>query len=71
MAVPNTLKFHYVKACRMNKLSLLERSDGDFNVANIYPTPETDNDSGINHINGDEIDICVDDEKCFSLLVHG
>ena len=55
----------------MNKISLLERSDGDFNVANIYPTPETDNDSGINHINGDEIDICVDDEKCFSLLVHG
>ena len=71
MAVPHTLKFHYVKACRMNKTSLLERSDGDFNVANIYPTPETDNDSGINHINGDEIDICVDDEKCFSLLVHG
>ena len=49
----------------MNKLSLLERSDGDFNVANIYPTPETDNDSGINHINGDEIDICVDDEVFF------
>ena len=72
MAVPNTLKLHYIKAYRMNKISVSETSDEHFHIFNIYSTPEIDNDSNINHINGDKIDfLLITKTVLTSLLVRG
>ena len=72
LAVPNPLKLHYVKPYRMNKISVSETSDEHFHIFNIYSTPEIDNDSNINHINGDEIDLLLMTKTVLtSLLVRG
>ena len=55
----------------MNKINVSETSAGDFNVV-IYPTPETDNGSEINSINGDDmIFVLMMKSVLTSILVHG
>ena len=41
----------------------------DFNVADIYPTIEIDDDIGIISKNSDETDICIDCEDSVNLFI--
>ena len=53
----------------MNKIGVSGTSDGDFNIADIYLAPEIVDDSDINSTNGDEIDICLDDENSVNFFI--
>ena len=54
----------------MNEISVSETSDGDFNVINIYPAPEIDDESDIINTNGDEINIRVDDKSSINFFIE-
>ena len=70
LAVPCALKLHCVEGCKMNEISVSETSDGDFNVINIYPALEIDDDSDIISTNGDEINIRVDDKSSINFFIE-
>ena len=68
MAVPNTLKCHCVKACRMNEISV-SSIWWRLSVVEIYSASEIDDEYDIISTNGDEIDICVDNENSANFFI--